>query len=124
MPMNRRAVWDYCASKPHAIEGYPFGDDTVVFTVGGKIFALMGVAIPEQEEMPRINLKCDPTLAIILRQTYPRTVLPGYHMNKTHWNTVICDGTIPEAEISEMLDHSYDLVVSSLTKKQRIALGL
>lgn len=124
MPLNRRDIWDYCLSKPHAREDYPFGDDTLVFRVGDKIFALMGIDIEAEEDEPRINLKCDPTLAIILRQTYPKSVLPGYHMNKTHWNTVVSNGIIPDNEIQDMIDHSYDLIIKSLTKKQRIELGL
>lgn len=124
MPMTRRKLWDYCSAKPHATETYPFGDDTLVFRVGDKVFALMGVDIEAEELQPRINLKCDPTLAVILRQTYPQSVLPGYHMNKTHWNTVVSNGIIPDEEICEMIDHSYDLIVKSLTKKQRAELGL
>jgi predicted DNA-binding protein (MmcQ/YjbR family) len=123
MPMTRRDIWDYCLSKPHAVETYPFGEDTLVLRVGDKIFALMGVDAPEEAEA-RINLKCDPTLAVILRQTYPKSVIPGYHMNKTHWNTVISNGIIPDNEICDMIDHSYDLIVKSLTKKQRAELGL
>ncbi|HRF94326.1 MAG TPA: MmcQ/YjbR family DNA-binding protein [Aggregatilineales bacterium] len=123
MPLNRREIWDYCLSKPHATETYPFGEDTLVLRVGDKMFALMGVDAPEEAEA-RINLKCDPTLAVILRQTYPESVIPGYHMNKTHWNTVISNGIIPNNEICDMIDHSYDLIVKSLTKKQRAELGL
>lgn len=124
MSLSRREIWDYCLSKPHATADYPFGDDTVVFRLGGKIFALMGVDVEAEEHEPRVNLKCDPTLAIILRQTYPRSVLPGYHMNKTHWNTVVSDGSIPDDEIKDMIDHSYDLIAKCLTKKQRQQLGL
>lgn len=124
MPLNRRQIWDYCSSKPHAQETYPFDETTLVFRVGDKMFALMGIDRPEEDDTPRINLKCDPTLAIILRQTYPKSVLPGYHMNKTHWNTVVSNGIIPDNEIKDMIDHSYDLIVKSLTKKQRAELGL
>lgn len=124
MPITSRELWDYCANKPHAIETYPFDRGTLVFRVGDKMFALMDVGDKAAETEPRINLKCDPTLAVILRQTYPQSVLPGYHMNKTHWNTVVSNGIIPDEEICDMIDHSYDLIIKSLTKKQRAELGL
>ncbi len=124
MPITRRELWDYCSNKPHVVETYPFDQSTLVFRVGDKMFALMDVDGDAGETEPRINLKCDPTLAVILRQTYPKSVLPGYHMNKTHWNTVVSNGIIPDVEIFDMIDHSYDLIIKSLTKKQRAELGL
>ena len=115
--MNAESFRAYCLSKPAATEGTPFGPDHIVFKVHGKMFALLGL-----DEVPtRVNLKCDPDLALELRDRYEQ-VEPGYHMNKRHWNTVIFDGVIPDAEIKKMIDHSYDLVVESLPKAKRKAL--
>lgn len=107
---------DYCSSKPGAIEDFPFDAVTLVIKVRGKIFALM--ATDQSPDSPSINLKCEPALAEMLRETYP-AIVPGYHMNKRHWNTVTVDGSIPEPEILEMIDHSYEQVVKSLPKKDR-----
>jgi len=104
----------YCLSQTAAIEEFPFGPEARVFKVMGKMFALMSV----DADPPTINLKCDPLLAQALRETY-EAVRPGYHMNKKHWNTVTSDGTISDDELREMIDASYDLVVSSLTRKDR-----
>lgn len=109
----------YCGRKRGAVEDLPFDNDTLAFKVQGKIFALM--SLTPKNEPPSINLKCDPTLAEILRNTYD-AVQPGYHMNKKHWNTIIVDGSIPSDEIFEMIDHSYELVVKKLTKAEREAL--
>ena len=96
---------DYCLTKPGASEGTPFGPDTLVFKVGGKIFAISSL-----DEIPaRANLKCDPDLALELRDRYEQ-VRPGYHMNKKHWNTVELEAGIPDAELRKMIDHSYGLV--------------
>jgi predicted DNA-binding protein (MmcQ/YjbR family) len=104
---------EYCLSKPRATEGTPFGPDVLVFKVGGKMFALAAF-----DEMPTtVNLKCDPDLALDLRDRYEQ-VRPGYHMNKRHWNTVEIEGSIPDAELRKMIDHSYDLVVESLPKSR------
>jgi predicted DNA-binding protein (MmcQ/YjbR family) len=107
---------EYCNSKPGAVEDFPFDEVTLVVKVRGKIFALMGT--DQDPDTPSINLKCEPALAEMLRETYP-AVVPGYHMNKRHWNTVTVDGSIPEPEIHEMIDHSYEQVVKSLPKKDR-----
>ncbi|MDX1991535.1 MAG: MmcQ/YjbR family DNA-binding protein [bacterium] len=115
--MEHHELRDLCLSLRGATEDLPFGPDTLVFRVMDKMFALMPAQLAEGQP-PQINLKCDPTLAIILRQQY-EAVQPGYHMNKTHWNTVVCDGSIPDDEIREMIEHSYDLIVGGLTKKQR-----
>jgi predicted DNA-binding protein (MmcQ/YjbR family) len=104
---------DYCLSKPRATEGTPFGPDVLVFKVGGKIFALTSL-----DEVPaRANLKCDPDLALELRDRYEQ-VTPGYHMNKKHWNTVEIESGIPEVELRKMIDHSYGLVVEQLPKSR------
>lgn len=107
-------VEEYCLGELGAVEDYPFGDDAAVFKVGGKMFALTS----PPGKPTSINLKCDPTLAIVLRQTYP-AITPGYHMNKQHWNTVKLDGSVPDDEIKKQIDHSYDLVVASLPKARR-----
>lgn len=108
--MNLEQFRDYCLSKPKATEGTPFGETVLVFKVGGKMFALASV----DEAPPRVNLKCDPDLALELRDRYEQ-VTPGYHMNKKHWNTVDIESGIPDAEIRKMIDHSYELVA----KKQK-----
>lgn len=110
--MNAESFRAHCLGKPGATEGTPFGPDNIVFKVKGKMFALLAF----EEVPPRANLKCDPDLALELRDRYEQ-VEPGYHMNKKHWNTVVLDGVIPEREIRKMIDHSYDLVVESLPKK-------
>jgi predicted DNA-binding protein (MmcQ/YjbR family) len=105
---------EYCLSKPQTTEGTPFGPDVVVFKVGGKMFALASL-----DEVPATaNLKCDPDLALELRDRYEQ-VTPGYHMNKKHWNTVEIENGIPDIELRKMIDHSYELVVSSLPKSKR-----
>ena len=95
----------------------PFGEGTLVFRVMGKIFGLLGIdAVP-----PSINLKCDPERIEELRERY-EAVLPGFHQNKKHWNTVMIDGSLSEGELHGMIDHSYDMVVASLTRKLRAEL--
>ena len=114
--MNSESFRAYCLSKASATEGMPFGPDNIVFKVRGKMFALLAL-----DEVPtRVNLKCDPDLALELRDRYEQ-VEPGYHMNKKHWNTVVLDGVIPDAEVKGMIDHSYELVVASLPKAKRKA---
>ena len=103
--MDLARLREYCLSKPRATEGLPFGPDVVVFKVGGKMFALAAL-----DEVPAtVNLKCEPDLALDLRDRYEQ-VTPGYHMNKKHWNTVEIDTGIPDAELRKMIDHSYELV--------------
>ena len=112
--MNIEAFREYCLSKSAATEDTPFGPDNIVFKVEGKMFVLAAL----DEVPPAVNLKCDPDLALELRDRYAQ-VRPGYHMNKKHWNTVELDGVIPGKEIRKMVDHSYDLVVKSLAKARR-----
>ena len=103
---------DYCLRKPGTIEDTPFGPDVLVFKVGGKIFALAAL-----DEVPaRVNLKCDPDLALDLRDRYEQ-VTPGYHMNKKHSNTIEIDRGIPPVDLRRMIDHSYELVLKSLPKR-------
>lgn len=109
--MNIETLRDYCIAKPGVTEGFPFGEDTLVFKAGGKLFLLIGL-----QEGNRFNVKCDPELAVELRDRY-REVQPGYHMNKTHWNTVYMGGALTEKQLFDMIDHSYQLIVKSLPKK-------
>jgi predicted DNA-binding protein (MmcQ/YjbR family) len=111
--MHIESFRDYCLSKKGVTEDFPFDEDTIVFKVMGKIFALADV-----DRFESVNLKCDPELVPVLREQYP-AVQPGYHMNKKHWNTVLMDGSVPDRLLQEWIDHSYDLVVSGLTGKQR-----
>ena len=105
---------EYCLGKVAVTEGTPFGEDVLVFKVSGKMFALVAL-----DEVPATaNLKCDPDLALELRDRYEQ-VRPGYHMNKKHWNTVEIDSGISDSELRQMIDHSYQLVVRSLPKAQR-----
>jgi len=116
--MNLPDVIDHCLAQKAAEETTPFGPDVLVYKVCGKMFAL---AIPD-DVPPRVNLKCDPERAEELRDEY-EAIIPGYHMNKRHWNTVILDGTLPEALVRELIDHSYELVVRGLRKADREGLG-
>jgi predicted DNA-binding protein (MmcQ/YjbR family) len=95
---------DYCISRKGATESFPFGEDTLVFKVNDKIFALVNL-----DGDLSINLKCDPAYAIELRERY-QDVTPGYHMNKKHWNTVMLNGSVPEKEVFLWIDHSFNLV--------------
>ena len=113
--MDLESFREYCLKKHGATEGTPFGADVLVFKVSGKMFALAAL-----DEVPaRVNLKCDPDLALELRDRYEQ-VWPGYHMNKKHWNTVEIASAIPETELRKMIDHSYELVVQSLPKAKRL----
>jgi len=112
--MDLELFREYCLRKPGATEDMPFGEDVLVFRVGGKMFALA----PLDEVPATANLKCDPDLALELRDRYEQ-VRPGYHMNKKHWNTVEIDSEIPDAELRRMIDHSYELVMQTLPKVGR-----
>jgi len=115
--MDIESLREYCLSKSGAEETLPFGPDTLVYKVGGKVFLLVGL----DGEGLRFNVKCDPELAIELREQYP-CVLPGYHMNKKHWNTIVVDGSVPIKQLREWIDHSYNLVQKSLPQKQKRSL--
>ena len=112
--MNKKTVRTYCLRLPLVREDYPFGPDVQVFKIKEKLFALMTT----RQGIERVNLKCDPEEAIILREIF-EDVIPGYHMNKVHWNTVILKNSIPEGEIKRMIDRSYCLVVKNLKKLER-----
>ncbi|HEV7462243.1 MAG TPA: MmcQ/YjbR family DNA-binding protein [Solirubrobacteraceae bacterium] len=116
--MRPVALREYCLSFPGSVETFPFGPETSVFKVGGKMFALSQLA----QRALRVSLKCDPLLAEQLRGAHT-AVLPGYHLNKRHWNTVIIDGSLPEQMIKDMIEDSYDLVVSQLSVSRQRALG-
>ncbi|MFZ4102550.1 MAG: MmcQ/YjbR family DNA-binding protein [Sphingobacterium thalpophilum] len=111
--MNIESLRDYCLSKPGVTESFPFGEETLVFKLRDKIFLLCGLENP-----CRFNVKCDPEKAISLREEYEE-VQPGYHMNKTHWNTVYMNGRVSETRLKEMIDHSYDLILKNLPKNNR-----
>lgn len=111
--MNIESLREYCLLKQAVSETFPFGEDTLVFKVFDKIFLLCGLNQPD-----RFNVKCEPERAVSLREEYEE-VQPGYHMNKTHWNTVFMNGRLNDAQLNEMIDHSYELVVGSLPKSKR-----
>src|SRR5438876_4046827 len=112
--MDLEEFREYCLAKGGVTEGTPFGETVLVFKVAGKIFALAAL-----DEIPAtVNLKCDPDVALELRDRYEQ-IQPGYHMNKKHWNTVGIESGIPDAEVRKMIDHSYELVTQSLPKAER-----
>ena len=115
--MQNEEVNQYFLSLPEAWLDYPFGDDVRVYKVKNKMFGTMGW----EDGLARINLKCDPSEAEMLRDIFP-AVLPGYHMNKLHWNTVLLDSSVPRGETERMIDHSYGLVVKKMTKAERLSL--
>jgi predicted DNA-binding protein (MmcQ/YjbR family) len=115
--MNIEEIRDHCLAKPGVTEGFPFGQDVLVFKVMNKMFALTGL----DGNPPYINLKCDPERAIDLRERHPE-VTPAWHFNKAQWNSVYFTGKIPRDLVLELIDHSYDLVVQGLKKKEREAL--
>jgi predicted DNA-binding protein (MmcQ/YjbR family) len=117
--MDYQATRHYLLSKPEALEDFPFGPDVAVFKIRGKMFATLAW----HEGIARTNLKCDPQEAIALRTVFD-AVLPGYHMNKRHWNTVLLNATVPGVEIRRMIDRSFALVVKGLKKPERTALEL
>jgi predicted DNA-binding protein (MmcQ/YjbR family) len=116
--MNSAELRDRCLSFPGAEETFPFGTETSVFKVAGKMFALSRLGA----DSLRVSLKCEPQLAEALRAAHA-AVLPGYHLDKRHWNTVIIDGSLSDDTISDMVEDSYDLVVSKLPRERRRALG-
>lgn len=121
--MDHKQIEEYILSKPGSFLDYPFGEDVAVYKVGLPDTAKMFALIPEGKEPVRVSLKCDPILAETLREKY-ETVLPGYHLNKKHWNTIICSGQVPIDELHSFIDLSYNLVGASLTKSEQSKLGL
>lgn len=111
--MHIEAFRDYCLAKKGVTESFPFDEQTLVFKVMGKMFAICGLErIPSQ-----VNLKCDPERSVELRTRYDGLIMPGWHMSKLHWNTVMIEANLPPKLITELIDHSYDLIVAGLTKK-------
>ncbi len=103
--MNIETIREYCLAKKDAEETTPFGPDNLVYKINGKMFLLLSI----DADPPQFNIKCDPDKALELREEFS-SVLPGYHMNKKHWNTIVLDGSIPSKNIKEWIDDSYDLV--------------
>ncbi len=121
--MNLENYYEYCQSKKGVTDHFPFDEDTLVFKVGGKMFALASLSQWEKGE-PSVNLKCDPERAEELRAEYD-DIKPGYHMSKIHWNTINVNQAVSDEMIKELIDHSYELVFKSLTKKiQNEILGI
>lgn len=104
--MDIEVLREYVLQKPLVTEGFPFGDSTIVFKVNNKVFLL----VPLDTGHLQFNVKCDPERAIELREEYPESILPGYHMNKKHWNTVIADGRLSKKQLLQFVDDSYALV--------------
>jgi len=116
--MDIETLREYCLGKPGVEEVLPFGPDTLVYKVTGKIFLITGLS----EEKLSFNVKCDPDVAIELREQYD-CVTPGYHMNKKHWNTIIVDGSVSTKRLEEWIDHSYQLVAKKTPKKMKKGTG-
>lgn len=107
--MDHKTVEEYVLSMPNAWLDYPFGEEVAVYKVGPKETAKMFALIPEKTKPVRISLKCDPKLAETLREKY-ESVMPGYHLNKKHWNTIILSGQLEWSEVQDLIRHSYELV--------------
>ena len=121
--MDHQQVHQYIIDKPEAVLQHPFGDEVHVYKVNNKMFATLaigkiGKGEQEGELEYWLNLKCDPEEAIMLRDIF-QSIIPGYHMNKRHWNTIILDGTIPQGEIERMIDNSFLLVVNNMPKQEQ-----
>ena len=116
--MNIESFRNHCIQKPGTTEEFPFGGNTLVFKVMGKMFALTDV-----DEFVFINLKCDPEESVKLREQYPG-VTPGYHMNKQLWNSILTDGSIPENLVVQLIDDSYNLITASLPRKLKDELSM
>jgi len=118
--MNIESLRAYCLKKPQVTEGFPFDEKTLVFKVAGKMFVLTTL-----DKRPfDVNLKCDPEKAIHLREQHEHEIKPGWHMNKKHWNTVTFDACLSNELLYALIDHSYNLVVQSLSKKTQNEMGL
>lgn len=113
--MNLESYYEYCLSKKGVTEHFPFDEDTLVFKVGGKMFALSSL-LQWEKGAPTMNLKCDPERAQELRAEYD-AIQPGFHMSKIHWNTIAVQSDVSDSLLKELIDHSYELVFKSLTKK-------
>jgi predicted DNA-binding protein (MmcQ/YjbR family) len=117
--VTARALRKLCLGFPGAYEDFPFGPEHSVFKVEGKLFAISALRSPSLT----VSLKCEPELAGQLRGSYPDSVVPGYHLNKRHWNTVACDGSLPDEMVRDMVEDSYDLIVAAMSRAVRERLG-
>ncbi len=113
--MNLETYYEYCLSKKGVTEHFPFDEETLVFKVGGKMFALSSL-VQWEKGTPSLNLKCDPEYAQELRAQYD-AITPGFHMSKVHWNTILVNKDVSDLLLKELIDHSYNLVYKNLTKK-------
>jgi len=125
--MDHNITRQYLLKKPESHQSFPFGENVEIFKVKNKMFATlaigkMGKGYGEKTDW-WMNLKCDPEEAVMLRDIFP-SVIPGYHMNKRHWNTIILDGSIPRGELERMIDNSFKLVVSKMTKKEQASIRI
>jgi predicted DNA-binding protein (MmcQ/YjbR family) len=116
--MDARELRAWCLRQPGAREEFPFGPETAVFKVSGKIFAISRL----DDASLGVSVKCEPDLAVALRETYP-AITPGYHLNKRHWNSIAIDGSLPDQLVRDLVEDSYDLVVSALPRRVREELG-
>jgi predicted DNA-binding protein (MmcQ/YjbR family) len=116
--MNIEEFRDYCLTKKHVSECFPFDEQTLVFKVADKMFAYSGL----EHHPAKVNLKCDPDWAIELREEYEE-IVPGYHSSKIHWNTVTIEGTLQNSFIKQLIDHSYAMVIKGMSKKKQKELG-
>ena len=116
--VNAAGLRRRCLARAGAVEEFPFGPQTSVFKVNGKIFAISAL----QREPLEVSVKCEPELAVELRSSYP-AIRPGYHLNKRHWNTITLDGSLPDELVHDLIEDSYDLVVSKLPKRVQAELG-
>jgi predicted DNA-binding protein (MmcQ/YjbR family) len=114
-----RELRKLCLGFPGAYEDFPFGPASSVFKVEGKLFAISAL----KASPLNVSLKCEPELAEQLRGSYPNAVAPGYHLNKRHWNTVLCDGSLPDEMLRDMVEDSYDLIVAAMPRAVRERLG-
>jgi predicted DNA-binding protein (MmcQ/YjbR family) len=115
--MNVEEIRAYCINKKGVTECFPFDEETLVFKVGDKMFLLMSL----ERQPVSINVKCDPEIAITLRENHPQHVFPGYHMSKKHWNTVVIDNDLKPSLIKKFIDDSYHLVIESLPKIKQLS---
>ena len=116
--MTATELRGWCLEHAGAVEEFPFGPETSVFKVGGRIFAIGAL----DREPLSVSVKCEPDLAVELRHTYP-AIRPGYHLNKRHWNTIALDGTLPDQLVRDLVEDSYDSIVSALPKRLRERFG-
>ena len=116
--MDASDLREWCLAQPGAIEDFPFGPEHSVFKVAGKMFALSALDRTPLE----VSVKCEPELAVGLRESYP-AIRPGYHLNKRHWNTITLDRSLPDQLVCDLIQDSYDLVVSALPRRIREQLG-